>query len=181
MKPLVATAVLFMFSALVAGCVGGGPVEITSHSGVEELAASCAEITSPVFLVRRTRPQIQEEQLLRYVIVKPGTLFAPFSVEAYERGEAEADELAEIVRVVPAGTQLEVESVWSIRGFEGEILSVSTIVDAGEAGDTTADMASLLDTNWRLDLADGKISELENSRLRGRPLFDPEYARPCAP
>lgn len=181
MKPPVPTAVFFLLSAFIQGCVGGGPVEITCHSGVEELAASCAEITSPVVLVRRTRPQIQEEQLLRYVIAKPGTLFAPFSVEAYEDGKAEAEESAEILRILPAGTQLEVESVWSIQGFEGEILSVSTIVDVGEAGNTTADMASLLDADWRLDLADGEISELEASRLRGRPLFDPEYARPCVP
>lgn len=171
-----------LFLALVAvlsACSRSDQREITNEGEVAKLAGSCAETVVPMFLVRRTRSRIEAENLLRYMIVRPGGLFAPFTVEAYEGGDAQTDDLAEIVRVVPEGTRLMAESVWSLRSFDGYILSVSTTVEANEAELVTADMTSLLETAWKLDLADGNISEFEEAELRGKPLFDPEFSRPC--
>lgn len=176
---LCALLTLCMSSVLLAGCAKFDRVEITHREEVQQVAGSCVETVVPMFLVRRSRPRIESEELLRYLIVRPGRLFAPFSVAAYERGEAEPDELAEVVQVIPAGYRLEVESIWSLEGFEGDILSVSTTVQTDGIGEISVDMTSLLDVTWALDLADGRISEFEEAELRGRTVFDPEYGRSC--
>lgn len=181
MKFSAAVALCLALGTPLSACSTSEPKEITAQEEVKKLAGSCAKTVVPMFLVRRTRPEIEAESLLRFMIVRPGALFAPFTVEAYERGEAQPDELAEIVRVIPADTRLEVQSVWSLESFEGHILSVSTSVNANGGGVVTADMASLLETTWKLDLADGKISEFEKRELRGRPLYDPGFAVPCGP
>jgi len=170
---------LCMSSIVMFDCSRADQVEITDRKEVRQIAGRCVETVVPMFLVRRSRPKIESEDLLRYMIVRPGELFAPFSVDAYERGEVEPDKLAEIVQVIPAGYRLKVESVWSLKRFEGDILSVSTTIQAHGVGEVTADMSSLLDEVWSLDLADGKISDFESSELQGRPILDPGYGRPC--
>jgi hypothetical protein len=153
--------------------------ELTKMSAFAGLIGRCVEIKQPVFLVRVAREDVRFEDISRYLIVRPGGLFASFSVAEYKDGTYTPDVGGTVIEVLEEGTQLQLSRAWRISSFEGAILLVTTEFVTEKDGEITADVGKLLDDVWRLDLADGKLSEFEQQELAGRGVLDERYASFC--
>jgi len=168
---------LVMILIGIGGC--SKRTELTKRRAFAGLIGRCVEIKQPVFLVRVAREDVRFEAISRYLIVRPGGLFAPFSVAEYKDGTYTPDVGGTVIEVLKEGTQLQFSRVWRISSFEGAILLVTTEFVTEKDGEITADVGKLLDDVWRLDLADGKLSEFEQQELAGRGVLDERYARFC--
>ena len=170
---------MLMITALVANLGCKRRIEVTDQRAFEELVGRCIEITQPVFLVRVTREDLRFEDIERYLLVRPGTIYTPYSVADYIRGNFSPDPGGEVIEIVSEGTKLKLTRAWQISGFEGAILIVTGEVSTQKEGRLLVDIGQLLDDVWRLDLADGQLSDFEQHELANREMLDHRYSRFC--
>ena len=169
---------VLVFAVLIAlvGCFRFEQVDISDYPDVPDLAGRCVELQQPMFLVARTEDNLETQ--VRNKLVRPGELFAPFSVEEYESGNFESDDLAEVLRVIESGSQINLDRFWKLEAFEGSIPALTApIAHKGET--LMVNVVKILDRTWYLALSDGKLAPIDREKVAGRDVLDARFARFC--
>ena len=163
---------------LLTGCFKFEQVDISDYPDVPDLAGRCVELQQPMFLVKQTASSVQFRELTEHQLVRPGELFAPFSVDEYRSGSYKPDDLAEVLRLIEAGTRIRLDRVWDLEAFEGSTAALTaSIKNDGQA--LTVDVIEILDEMWMLALDKGELHELEREEVAGRDVLDARFARFC--
>ena len=165
-------------SLLLWGCFGSEEVDISDYPDVPRLAGRCVELLQPMFLVKRTEQNIRAEGLARYILVRPGESFAPFSVEEYLSGNHKPDDFAEVMELVASGTQIRLDRVWQLKSFEGSIPALTARMEHGEET-LTVNVIKILETDWYLAIGDGEVHPTERPGVAGKQVLDTDFARFC--
>lgn len=163
---------------LLWGCSGSEEVDISDYPDIPRLAGRCVELSQPMFLVKRTEQNIRAEDLAKYMLVRPGDGFAPYSVEEYLSGEYTPDDFAEVLELVASGTQIHLDRVWRLKSFEGSIPALTARIERGEEA-LTVNVVRILETHWYLAIGDGELHPTERTEVAGKQVLDADFARFC--
>jgi hypothetical protein len=152
---------------------------ISSEPALEVIVGRCIEITESSFLLRVRNDLQTSGGVRRYVLLPPGVLVAPQSIDHYLRGDEEFSDLVEVLRIIEKGERLVAGRALSIVSFEATYLALIASVsdEVGEQVDVAVE--ALLNDLWSLYLADGKLEAYENAELVGIPILNPKWARFC--
>ncbi|MCP4203905.1 MAG: hypothetical protein GY769_18465 [bacterium] len=159
-----------------AGCLKFEQVDISDYPDVPFLAGRCIELQQPMFLVKRNENNLEPQ--VRNALVRPGKLFAPFSVDEYRSGDYEPDDLSEVLRLIEAGSRIQLDRVWDLEAFEGSIPALTAQME--HDGQTlTVNVIRILDDVWYSALDKGELHPTERAEVAGREILDARYARFC--
>jgi len=153
--------------------------DISSEQAMEGIVGRCIEVMESSFLLRVRSDLKNSEEVRRYLLLPPGVLVAPQSIDHYLRGDEEFSELVEVVRIIEEGERLVAARALSIVSFEGSYLALIASVRNEDGEQVDVAVEALLNDLWSLNLSDGKLEAYEKAELKGIPILNPRWARFC--